>query len=131
MTFAGRRLILDRGFDRAMEAVLGAFLQEGFGITPVSAGDLRCGGDNGQRRRYALIDAALPELLFNSTTAVVPAAWFRCRVSMFELADSCTLVTVESPLWYYPALARLVPGISERIQYAMRALRSRPIRNAA
>ena len=131
MNFAGRRLILDRGFDRAMEAVLGAFLREGFCITPVSAGDLCRGGNAEHSRRYVLIDAGLPELHFDSTTSFVPPALFRCRVSMFELAGSCTLVTVESPLGYYPALARLIPGIPERIRHVMRSLRPTPVVKAA
>jgi hypothetical protein len=131
MNFAGRRLILDRGFDRAMEAVLDALLREGFSITPVSVGDLRCGGSVEPPRRYALIDAALSELLDDSTAAVLPRRWFRCRVSVFELSGSGTLVTVESPFANYPALARLVPGIPERIQYVMRAIRATRIPTAA
>jgi hypothetical protein len=114
-----------------MEAVLDAFLREGFSITPVSAGDLRCEGKAEQPRRYALIDAALSELLSHSTAAVVPPTLFRCRVAVFELSGSSTLVTVESPFAHYPALARLVPGIPERIQYVMRALRATRIPNAA
>jgi hypothetical protein len=131
MNFAGRRLIVDRGFDRAMEAVLGAFLQEGFSITPVSAGDLCRTGNAEHSRRYALIDAALPELHFESTTPFAPPALFRCRVSMFELAGSFTLVTVESPLGYYPGLARLIPAIPERIRHVMRSLRRTPVPKAA
>lgn len=131
MTFAGRRLILDRGFDRAMEAVLGAFLQEGFSITPVSAGDLRRGGNAEHSRRYVLIDADPSELHFDSTTSFVPPSLFRCRVSIFELGGSCTLVTVESPLGCYPALARLVPSLSDRIRQVMRSLRRTPVLKAA
>jgi hypothetical protein len=131
MHFAGRRLILDRGFDRAMEVVLDAFLREGFSITPVRAGGLRCGGNVKPPRRYALFDAALSELLVNSTAAILPPPLFRCRVSVFELSGSGTLVTVESPFAHYPALARLVPGIPERIQYVMRALQATRIPTAA
>lgn len=117
-----RRLILDRGFERALETVLEAFLREGFLLEPVGAGDLHRPGRSGRVCRYAMLDAALPELMFRSKVTCDSPAVFACRVSVFELTDSCTLITAESPVVQYPALATLVPRLSERVGHVMRAL---------
>jgi hypothetical protein len=122
MNLEERRVILDRGFDRALEVVLDVFLREGFTVTPTGAGDLHRPGRAGHARRYATLDAGLPELNFCRATPG-PQALLRCRVSMFELAGSCTLVTIEEPVAHYPLLAGLVPRIAERIGHAMDRLR--------
>jgi hypothetical protein len=126
-----RQLILDRGFDRAMETVLRAFLEEGFAVNPVGAGDLHRPGSPGHGRRYALLDAALPEVASRSRGASDAPTSFTCRVSMFELAGSCTLVTVENPIVRYPVLATLLPPVSERIRQVWRTLQRSGTLNAA
>ncbi len=60
MFSADRRLVLDRGFDRAVEIVLSAFLSEGFAVEPVDGGDLhqRCAAVDRLRYTDARSDAA-------------------------------------------------------------------------
>jgi hypothetical protein len=116
-----RRLVVDQGFDRALEVVLDAFLCEGFTIRPVDGGDLhqRCAA--GEPLRYALIDASLPELAFvpvDDTDRL--AAVLGCRISLFELTATCTMVTVSNPLTRYPLLSSLVPRLTERLSGALR-----------
>jgi hypothetical protein len=131
MNHEERRLILDRGFDRAVETVLDAFLREGFCINPVGAGDLHRPQSPGHARRYAMVDAALPELVFGSKSAPEPPALLGCRVSLFELTASCTLVTVERPIGRYPVLTTLVPRVAERIERAIRTLVHQGVLTAA
>jgi hypothetical protein len=130
MNIEERRVILDRGFDRALNTVLDAFLQERFAITPTGAGDVHRPGSPGQSRRYALLDATSPELelsVHESTASMPPA----CHVSIFELSGSCTLVTVESPVVHYPALAKLVTRVSDRISRVVHTLLAAGNLNAA
>ncbi len=54
------RLVLDQGFDRAIETVLDAFLAEGFAVEPVDGGDLHRRCTVADRLRYALLEATLP-----------------------------------------------------------------------
>jgi len=117
-----RRLILDRGFERALETVLDAFLSEGFAINPVGAGDLHRPNSPGHERRYAMLDASLPELEFRPADEAAAPAVLGCRVSIFQLTGSCTLVTVENPIVRYPVLAALVPRVAERVERVLRAL---------
>ena len=126
-----RRLILDRGFDRAMHTVLGAFLDEGFTVSPVGAGNLHRPDGPGHCRRYAMLDAALPELGVRSRKTSELPALFKSRVSMFELTGSCTLLIVKNPSQQYPELATLVPQVSERIGHVLRALLRAGTLNAA
>jgi hypothetical protein len=126
-----RQVILDRGFDRAMETVLRAFLEEGFALNPVGAGDLHRRDGPGHARRYAMLDAAPPEVASRSSGASQAAASFTCRVTMFELTGSCTLVTVENPIVRYPVLATLLPRLSERIGHVWRSLLRPGTLNAA
>jgi len=125
-----RRLVLDRGFERALATVLTAFIGQGFTVKPAAAGDLRRPETAGDARRYATLDAALPELVFRAG-ATPPPPLFTCRVSMYELSPSCTLVTVENPIVRYPALATLVPRMSERVGHVFRALVRTATLNAA
>ena len=116
-----RRLVLDQGFDRAVETVLSAFLTEGFAVEPVDGGDLhrRCAAAD--RLRYTLLEATLPELGFVPCRCIggLPAI-LGCRIALFELTGSCTLVTASSPLARYPLLASLVPRLSDRVGSALR-----------
>jgi hypothetical protein len=126
-----RRLILDRGFERALIAVLDAFLQEGFLLNPIGSGDLHRPDSRGHARRYAILDAALPELVFRPKDTSDPPAVFRCRVSMYELTASCTLVTIENPIVRYPMLATLVPRLSERVGQVTQTLMRTGVLTAA
>jgi hypothetical protein len=120
MSNADRRLVLDQGFDRAIETVLNAFLTEGFAVEPVDGGDLHRRCTAADRLRYALLEATLPEL------GLVPCrcrgglpAILGCRIALFELTGTCTLVTASSPLSRYPLLAALVPRLSDRAGSAL------------
>ena len=119
-----RRLIVGRGFERAMETVLDAFLHEGFTVTPIDAGDLHHRlhhrTDPGCSLRYALLEATLPELNASSVAVTTPLP--ACRVSVFELNGACTLVIAESALVRYPLLESLARGAADRIAGALRLI---------
>ena len=115
MTGEERRIILDRGFDRTVDVVLDAFLQEGFRLNPVGAGDLRRPASP-RTQRYAMLDAILPELPFEPPTAL------GCRVSIFELTAGCTLVTIARPAVGHPVPAAFVPRVAERVGHVVRML---------
>jgi hypothetical protein len=119
MSTKDRRLVLDQGFDRTVETVLDAFLAEGFTIEPIDGGDLhnRCGSVD--RLRYALLEATLPELRFVPSGCGPLPAILACRITLFELTGTCTLVTASSPLQRYPTLASLMPRLSERLGGAL------------
>ena len=117
-----RRLILERSFERTLETVLDAFLSEGFTINPVGAGDLHRPNSPGNERRYAMLNASLPELAFRQPGEAEPPAVLGCLVSVFQLTGSCTLVTVENPIVRYPVLATLVPRVAERVERVLHAL---------
>ena len=124
-----RRLVIDHGFDRSIEVVLDAFLCEGFTIRPVDGGDMHQRSIAGDPLRYALLDASLPELTFvPGEGAESLAAILRCRISVFELTGTCTLLTVSNPLTRYPLLSALVPRLTERL---LRALRHVAVRSAS
>jgi hypothetical protein len=120
MNIEERRIILDRGFDRALNTVLDAFLQEKFVITPTGAGDVHRPGSPGCPRRYAIFEATVGEVTAPQATPFVPPRG--CHVSIFELAGSCTLVTVESPVVEYSALATRLTRVSDRISRVVHAL---------
>jgi hypothetical protein len=113
------RIILDRGFERALKTVLDAFTCEGFTISPGEAGDLhRPDGVDG-RRRYALLDATLIDSALAAACASPGAPPLKCQVSMFELARACTLVTIASA------------GTVERVRDVIRVLLRTGTLNAA
>ncbi len=122
MTLDERRLLLDRTFDRAVDSVLDGFLHEGFTITPVDAGDLHTRSHPGRPMRYALLDASLPGLALPPGVAKGATPLSACRVSVFELNGSCTLVTAENRLIRYPLLASLAGCNDERIGDALRLI---------
>jgi hypothetical protein len=106
-----RRLLLDRTYDRALETVLDGFLHEGFRLTPIDTGDLHERSHEGSAMRYALLDATLPETMLPS-----------CRVAVFELNGSCTLVTAENRLVRYPLLTTLSDRNDDRIGDALQLI---------
>jgi hypothetical protein len=123
MNMEERRLVLDESFERAVAAVLDAFLREGFTVEARDAGDLHDHAFAGDRLRYALLEASLPELSFRPPDACAPrSALLGCRLSLFELTGSCTLITAENPLGRYPFLASLVPRLNERVSDALRLM---------
>lgn len=121
MTFGtDRRVVVDQGFDRAIETVLHAFLNAGFAITPIEGGDLRQKGRSGGCLRYILLEARLPELSFVASACRREAApILGCRISVYEVTGRCTFVTTSNPLARYPFLASLVPRLSERTRSAL------------
>ena len=119
MSTNDRRLVLDQGFEGAVETVLNAFLSEGFTIEPVDGGDLHNRCASVDRLRYALLEATLPELRFVPSGCGHLPAILACRITLFELTGTCTLVTASSPLQRYPTLASLMPRLSERLGGAL------------
>jgi hypothetical protein len=119
MSTKDRRLVLDQGFEGAVETVLNAFLSEGFTIEPVDGGDLHNRCASVDRLRYALLEATLPELRFVPSGCGHLPAILACRITLFELTGTCTLVTASSPLQRYPTLASLMPRLSERLGGAL------------
>lgn len=117
-----RRLLLDRAFDNALESVLDGFLHEGFTLTTVDAGDLHGRSHPGHAMRYALLDAALPDLSPSTGVVTAAASLPSCRVSVFELNGSCTLVTAQNRFARYPLLARLSGANSDRISDALQLI---------
>ena len=115
-----RRLVQDQSFEQAIETVLDAFLAQGFVVEPVVAGDCHSHALPGEPLRYALLEATLSELNFRrSLSPRSSRAFLGCRLSVFELAGSCTLITVEQPFRQYPLLACLVPRLTERMNAAL------------
>jgi hypothetical protein len=118
-----RRLIVDRAFDRTVEAVIDAFLREGFTITPVDAGDLRHRPVSGEPLRFAVAEASLPGLLpVGPRAATGDSPLLGCKIAVYELVGSCTLVIATAPSLVYPTLASMAPGLRERINGALRTL---------
>jgi len=113
-----RQLVIDQSFDQTLESVLAAFLREGFSVDPLEAGNLIFYKIPGDRLRYARIEASLPELSFTSGSQV-QCGLLGCRLSLYELSRSCTLVTAENALTRYPLLASLVPRVTRRISLAL------------
>jgi hypothetical protein len=122
MECAERRLVLDRSFDEAVDVVLDAFIREGFSVRSLDGGDLR-GGRIESSRRYALLDVVLPELTCCATTLHADDnVLVGCRLALFELTGSCTLLTAENPMMRFPVLADLVSKVNERIGCALRTV---------
>jgi hypothetical protein len=126
-----RRLILARCYDRAIETVLDAFLGEGFTLTPIEAGDLHRHAAPAEPWRYAALEATLPELSCCEIGPPTASATLGCRLSFFELAESCTLLTAENPRVRYPPLDPLVSRFNERIGDALRRVMRAGILTAA
>ena len=120
MATAERRLVVDKGFNGAVEAVLQGFLTAGFSVTSIEGGDLHQKSEPGSRLRYALLEARLPELSFvrASCPCELPPI-LGCRISVYEVTGTCTFVTASNPLTRYPLLASLVPRLSERTRAAL------------
>jgi hypothetical protein len=125
-----RRLILNCNFDRALETVLDACLEEGFTIAIAGAGNLHRCASRDRSLRYALLDATLPELSSHAGTATTPTM-LGCRVSLFEIAGSWTVFTVEIPVVRRPAIASPVPSVADRVAQIMRRLVDAGVLNAA
>lgn len=120
------QVVVDHSFERALEVVLEAFVREGFAVDPLEAGRLQFYTFPGDMLRYARIEASLPELCFPGVETHADAAsncsLLGCRISLYELTSSCTLVTAENALTRYPLLESLVPRVTRRIASALREL---------
>jgi len=115
-----RRLVLDQSFDDVVDCVLAAFIGEGFSVRSLDGGDLRAPSASAGHRRYALLGVVLPELSWRgSALHADDSALLGCRLALFELTDSCTLLTAENPMMRYPGLAALVPRVNQRIATAL------------
>ena len=118
-----RRLIVDRAFDRTVETVIDAFLREGFTITPVDAGDLRHQPVCGESLRFAVAEASLPGPLPSAPRAATcDSSLLGCKIAVYELVGSCTLVIATAPCLDYPTFASMAPDLRDRIGGALRTL---------
>ena len=120
MTTNDRRLIVDHGFDCTVETVIGAFLREGLTVTPVGGGDLRQHSAVGGALRYVVLEATLPELVFDvgpRHADVTPE--LSCQIAVYELVGKCTMVTATSPVADRQELALVVPRLTDRVGSAL------------
>jgi len=118
-----RRLIVNHSFDCTVEAVIDAFLREGFTIRPVVAGDLRQHSAPGYALRYAVLEITLPELaLAAGRVRIDSAAEFASQIAVYELVGKCTLVTAASAFADAPQWASLAPRLTARLESALCAI---------
>ena len=119
-----RRLVLDRASTMRSRPCSVLSLVRDSQSSPSMAGPAR-----GARQRPASLctsqgHAARAELRPVWNGGGLPAI-LGCRISLFELAGSCTIVTASSPLARYPLLASLVPRLTDRLGGAMHAAAGR------
>jgi hypothetical protein len=120
MTTNDRRLIVDHSFDRTVEAVIDAFLREGFTVTPVGGGDLRQHSAVGDALRYAVLEATLPVRTVDTgpwRADVTPV--LSCQIAVYELVGKCTMVTATSPVADREEFALLESRLTDRIGSAL------------
>jgi hypothetical protein len=127
-----RRMVLDEGFERAVALVVEAFLREGFTVEALDAGDLHRLAAPGDQLRFAWLGASLldREICPSAPAAPVPRC-VGCRLCVYELTGSCTLVTAEHQGSSDPVLALHEPLLTERTASALRILAARPSAEAA
>jgi hypothetical protein len=118
------RLVLDEAFERAVARVVDGLVKESFAVRALDRGDLHRPAIQGGALRYALLEAALPDLPVGraSSGSTRPAnSW--CRLCLVEVNGSCTLVTVERPRSSYPLLAspaRVAGRVANALRLAAR-----------
>ena len=124
MKSSERRLVLDRSFDEVVDQMLDAFIREGFSVRSLDGGDFGRGSSfSGARRRYAQLDVTLPDLASSCAALHVDDnAVVGCRLALFELTDSCTLLTAENPTRRYAVLSGLASKVDDRVERALRLL---------
>jgi hypothetical protein len=118
------RIVIDRDFDQTVTSVAGVFRSAGFSVAPVESGDLPNAARPGEPHRYTLLHATLPELSFQNDDA--SASMLGCRLSIYELTASRTLLTADIRLMPYPALALLIPRVAKRVGDAVMRLTPEP-----
>ena len=121
MESTARRLVLDRAFSEVLNNVLETFIREGFSVRSLDGGNLRRGPrSSSASRRYVQLDVTLPEL--DSSCAALhvdDSALVGCRLTLFELAHSCTLLTAENPTRRFAVLSTLAPAVEEHMGRAL------------
>jgi hypothetical protein len=125
------RVVLDRDFDHTVDSVIGVFGSGGFAVESVESGDLPNDARPGEPHRYTLLYATLPEFSFRTDDGGRSASMFGCRLSVYQLTASRTLLTVDIRLMPYPALALLVPRVTKRMREALARLTPEPVVEAA
>jgi hypothetical protein len=114
------RLVVDGDFEHTSDNVVRVFQTLGFGVAPVESGDLPNAARPGEPHHYTLLYATLPELSFQNDGG--SASMLGCRLSIYELTASRTLLTVDVRLMPYPTLALLVPRVKKRMREALARL---------
>jgi hypothetical protein len=122
------RLMIDRGFEETIDIVSERFHRAGFRVTQTEEGDRQNWARPGEPRHYAVLNASLPELSFPGDAQ---SAVLGCRLSIFALTPTCTLLAAETPLTRYPALAVLIPRVERRIHNTLAHLTRESATSAA
>jgi hypothetical protein len=112
------RLVLDDSFERAVARVVDACVREELTIRALNRGTLHRPSIHGGSLRYALLEASLPELPFDTSGMSGPPG---CRLCLVELTRSRTLVTAEGPLEPHPLMVSPL-CVPRRIAKALRLL---------
>ena len=117
------RLVLDKGFERAVARVVDAFVGEGFTVRALDRGTLHRPAFDGLLR-YTLLDAVLPDAPADTRGSdPTPSTQSGCRLCLVELTGSCTLVTADRPLVPHPLLvspSRVAARVANAFDLVMR-----------
>jgi hypothetical protein len=144
MSEYGRRIIVNRSFDRTVWLAVEGLSSEGFVLKSTDVTRLVKAGASRELRRYVLIDAIHPELTWEALKLDLDVGVIMpCRIAIYELADGETAVLagelmgaagdVESWRRAHPDLMRIVERLDSALAGALRRVsqaRPRP-RNAA
>lgn len=129
MSEYGRRIVIDRSFERALWSVMEAFVAAGFTINATAVHETvrRAGKD---LRRYVLLEALHPRLMWEALRLDLDiGVLLPCEIAVYELADGQTVVTVADPMapaayfatWRkdHPALAAVARDLEDRVAEAL------------
>ena len=120
-----RRLIVERSFDRTVEAVIEAFLARETSQSGRwgDAGDLRHPPACGDPLRYAVLEGWPPEAAFPEVVLLRIRPGWLLKITVYELVcGSCTLVTATPPGVDYLDVRRAWrPTLEDRLNKALNA----------
>jgi uncharacterized protein (DUF302 family) len=132
MSEYGRRIVINRSFERALWSVMEAFVTAGFTINATSVHHTvrRAGRD---LRRYVLLEALHPQVLWEALRLDLDiGVLLPCEIAVYELADGQTVVTAADPMapaayfasWRkdHPALAAVARDLENHVAEALRAV---------
>jgi uncharacterized protein (DUF302 family) len=129
----GRRLIVERPFDRTLWLVIEAFVREGFSMKSTDVTRMVRRIAHRDLRRYILLEATHPDLTWKALQLDLDAGVLvPCHIAIYELGDGQTVVTVADPLEAVtslrsyretsPELAAVAEAIENRVARALGAI---------